>query len=38
MLVFLIKKINMFGKSPEEYSLDTVKSFFDDAQKAGFKI
>jgi transaldolase len=34
----LIKKINMFGKSPEEYSLDTVKAFFDDAKKAKFKI
>lgn len=34
----LVKKISLFGKSPEEFSLDTVKGFYDDAKKAGFKI
>jgi len=34
----LVKKIDSFGKSPEEFSLNTVKGFYDDALKAGFKI
>lgn len=34
----LLNKIKLFGKSPKEFSLDTVKSFYDDAKKAGFKI
>ncbi len=34
----LVKKINLFGTSPEEFSLDTVKGFYNDAKKAGFKI
>tara|TARA_B100001057_G_scaffold497321_1_gene601127 strand:- start:1856 stop:2551 length:696 start_codon:yes stop_codon:yes gene_type:complete len=34
----LVKKISLFGKSPEEFSLDTVKGFYNDAKKAGFKI
>ncbi len=34
----LIEKIKLFKKTPEEYSLDTVKMFFDDAKKSKFKI
>ncbi len=34
----LVKKINLFGTSPEDFSLDTVKGFYNDAKKAGFKI
>ena len=34
----LLNKIKLFGKSPKEFSLDTVKGFYDDAKKAGFKI
>ncbi len=34
----LVKKISLFGKSAEEFSLDTVKGFYNDAKKAGFKI
>ncbi len=33
-----IKKMKLFGKSPSEYSLDTVKGFYQDAKAAGFKI
>ena len=33
----LLNKIKLFGKSPKEF-LDTVKGFYDDAKKAGFKI
>ena len=34
----IIEKIKLFKKTPEEYSLDTVKMFFDDAKKSKFKI
>ena len=34
----LIKKLNLYNKSLEEYSLDTVKMFYNDALKAGFSI
>jgi transaldolase len=34
----LIAKLALHGKSLDEYSLDTVKMFYNDAQKAGFKI
>ena len=34
----LVKKIKNFGKSPEEYSLETVKNFYNDAKDAGFKL
>lgn len=34
----MIKKINFFNKDPIEYSIETVKMFFEDAKKAGFKI
>lgn len=34
----LIRKLKLFGKSPSDYSLETVKGFFNDAKKAGYKI
>ena len=33
-----IRKLKLFGKNPSEYSLETVKGFFNDAKKAGYKI
>jgi len=33
-----IKKLSLFGKDPKDYSLDTVKQFFNDAKASGFKI
>jgi len=34
----IIKKIDSRGKDLTEFSLDTVKMFYDDAKKAGFKL
>lgn len=34
----LIKKLPLLGKDPMLYSLDTVRMFYDDAVKAGFKL
>lgn len=34
----ILSKLNLLGKSLEEFSLDTVKMFFDDAAKAGFNL
>lgn len=34
----IIKKLSMLGKNLEELSLDTVKMFFEDSTKSGFKI
>lgn len=34
----ILKKLSMLGKDLTELSLDTVKLFYDDGQKAGFKI
>ena len=34
----LIAKLAQHGKPLDEFSLDTVKMFFNDAQKAGFKL
>ena len=34
----MIKKIDFFDKDPIDYSKETVKMFFEDAKKAGFKI
>jgi len=33
-----IQKLKLFGKKPEEYSLETVKQFFNDAKNSGYKI
>ncbi len=34
----LLKKLPLIGKHLTEYSLDTVKMFYDDAQAAGYSI
>lgn len=34
----ILKKLSMKGKDLKELSLDTVKMFYTDAQKAGFKL
>lgn len=34
----LIEKLHLHGKPLTEYSLDTVKMFYNDAQKAGFSL
>jgi transaldolase len=34
----LIRKIPLLGKDPTDYSLETVRMFFDDASKAGFRL
>jgi transaldolase len=34
----LLAKGKNFGKDLEEFSLDTVKMFYNDAVKSGFKI
>ena len=34
----LIKKLKSFGKTPEDYSIETVKMFFTDAKKSKYKI
>ena len=33
-----IKKLKMFEKSLEDYSLETVKQFYNDAKSSGFKL
>ena len=33
-----IKKLKMFNKDLEEYSLDTIKQFYNDAKSSGFKL
>jgi transaldolase len=34
----LLKKLPLVGRDLDEYSLDTVKMFFNDAQSAGFRL
>ena len=34
----ILKKLSLVGKDLHEYSLDTVKMFFDDAQKSNFTV
>ena len=34
----ILKKLSLVGKSLEEYSLDTVKMFYDDGRAAGFSL
>lgn len=34
----ILKKLSLIGYSLEEYSLDTVKMFYNDAQSAGFNL
>jgi transaldolase len=38
MVPSLIRKLGLFNKSPEDYSLDTVKMFYYDAKASGYKI
>jgi len=34
----ILKKLTLVGKDLDDYSLETVKMFFDDATKAGFRL
>jgi len=34
----ILKKLSLVGKDQDEYSLETVKMFYDDGKAAGFKI
>ena len=34
----LIKKLKNFGKTCEDYSIETVKTFYQDAKESGFQI
>ncbi len=34
----ILKKLALIGYDLDEYSLDTVKMFYNDAVKAGFKL
>jgi transaldolase len=34
----ILKKLSLVGKNLEDYSLETVKMFYDDAQQAGYKL
>src|SRR6185369_7285900 len=34
----ILKKLSLVGKNLGDYSLDTVKMFFDDGRKAGFTL
>jgi len=34
----ILKKLSLIGKQLDEYSLDTVKMFYEDALKAGYKF
>ena len=34
----VLKKLSLIGKDLHEYSLDTVKMFYDDGQKAGYAL
>jgi transaldolase len=34
----IIAKVALFGKDLRQYSLETVKMFYDDARAAGFKL
>jgi transaldolase len=34
----ILKKLSLYSKDLNEYSLDTVKMFYDDAQKAGYQL
>jgi transaldolase len=35
---YVLKKLSLVGKDLHDYSLDTVKMFYNDAQKAGFQL
>ena len=33
-----MQKLSLFGKSPDEYSLETVKMFYNDAADSGYTL
>jgi transaldolase len=34
----ILKKLSLVGKDPDEYSLETVKMFYEDGKAAGYKL
>ena len=34
----IIKKLSLVGKDMDEYSLETVKMFYEDGKAAGYKL
>ena len=34
----ILKKLSLYGKDLDEYSLETVKMFYEDGQKAGYRL
>ena len=34
----ILKKLALVGKDLDEFSLETVQMFYDDAQKAGYRL
>lgn len=34
----ILRKLDLIGKDLQEYSLDTVKMFYEDARKAGYRL
>jgi transaldolase len=34
----IVAKLALFGKDLNQYSIDTVKTFYEDARAAGFKL
>jgi len=34
----ILKKLSLVGKDLDDYSLETVKMFYDDAHQAGYKL
>jgi transaldolase len=34
----VLRKLDLVGKDLDDYSLDTVKMFYDDARHAGFTL
>jgi transaldolase len=34
----ILQKLSLVGKNLEAYSLETVKMFYDDAQRAGYSL
>jgi hypothetical protein len=34
----LLKKLDLVGRDLSEYSLETVRMFYDDASKSGFSL
>jgi len=34
----VLKKLTLIGKDLSEYSLDTVRMFYEDARKAGYQL